>query len=269
MKAEDSNYEKKKSFLMSKYVSLCYALPFFGMTLYHVMEFKDKERKIKFTHKADKTNVIKRDGMENDNSNKAGHERESSKGDQKKISKVKHEKVPIKIGISKDCSIVKINNSTNEIDMAWKITQVRSYSIFHQDFSTQQSALISRKADMLNGTNRMILSLDFGYYFPHFLQIVNRDKRGKGRIAAKGTKGVLEVVDDDSQACQLMYVQLHSYVQEFSSRLHIERERMHKRLGALGLRENEIVGDGNCQMRAIAGNFFFFCREERMLRATN
>lgn len=262
--------------LRKQYVDICQGLPFYGMTVYSVLEwrvksddsakltipdrddddqFQEEEKKsygsTKEEQKAMKKEQKKREKLEKERIKEL---EKQEKAKNKKAKKVKYEKVPVSFGITSNCSLVKITDRTGEIETAMRITQLKSYSLMVREGRQSQRRPVPQNLT----TDDFIITLDFGEFFPHYLQLINR--RSNGLLGPRGQKlrdgAMLRLVGEDEDSIRMIYAQIHSYIQEATGRAREDRRRMEERLKLYGLRERDVVGDGNCQMRAISYQLF-------------
>jgi len=235
--------------LMGEYVAQCQALPFFGMTIFSLLEWRVKESSKKRAADQTNTRTISKSAPTEEAAAFVDDGASQFKGKGK--TKIKYEKVPMCLGITRDCSLIKIDER-NEIEMAWRITQIKAYSLLLRDGREQQK--LSRLTP-----NDFILSLDFGECFPHQIQLINRQPKGllsKSPRHKLRDNAIIHLADDAEDSIRLIFTQIHSYIQETSGLVQEERRRMQERLASYGLQERDVVGDGNCQLRAISHQLF-------------
>lgn len=253
--------------LMTDYVAQCQALPFYGMTVFSVLEWrvkdsggsskgkgKGKESAPRGSAAAEDSSTATAgdDGDNAQNDKKADKKEKKTKTKKEKQAKVKYEKVPVSLGITRECSLIKIDER-NEVEMAWRITQIKSYSLMLREGREK------KRAAHMPSPYDFIMTLDFGHFFPHYLQLLNRQPKGLlGKTPRQRLRenAMIRLADESEDAIRLIYVQIHSYIQQASGRAREERRRMEERLALYGLRERDVVGDGNCQMRAISYQLF-------------
>jgi hypothetical protein len=211
--------------LMTDYVAQCQALPFYGMTVFSVLEWrvkdggsgskgKGKESAPRGSAAADDSSSPTAAGDDGDNAQndkKADKKEKKTKTKkEKKQAKVKYEKVPVSLGITRECSLIKIDER-NEVEMAWRITQIKSYSLMLREGREK------KRATHMPSPYDFILTLDFGHFFPHYLQLLNRQPKGLlGKTPRQRLRenAMIRLADESEDAIRLIYVQLHSYIQQ-------------------------------------------------------
>jgi len=192
---------------MGEYVAQCQALPFFGMTIFSLLEWRVKESSKKRAADQTNTRTISKSAPTEEAAAFVDDGASQFKGKGK--TKIKYEKVPMCLGITRDCSLIKIDER-NEIEMAWRITQIKAYSLLLRDGREQQK--LSRLTP-----NDFILSLDFGECFPHQIQLINRQPKGllsKSPRHKLRDNAIIHLADDAEDSIRLIFTQIHSYIQE-------------------------------------------------------
>ena len=136
---------------MKRYISTCHSLPFYG--------FNNLQCNGNASRKGS-------GAEEKPTASAAG-----SSNKKQKEKKVKYEKVPIKIGLTCDCSVIKFNEK-NEIERGWRISQIFRYSLRPTDNKRDPA-----KQKYITPAH-FILTFQFGEQVPPMLQVINRKDKG-------------------------------------------------------------------------------------------